>query len=92
MTDFIATCRGLRCGKRIVMVADAKGRPHPYDLPVKRCGDCGGRKEIIRTVTDLLGERTERVPCKRCKGAGRLLVSHFSTCVDADVFRGKAEA
>ena len=89
-TEFAAKCRGPRCGKRIVMRTDDKGRPHPYDVP-PRCPDCKGSGILQTTTADMFGSRTVSAKCRKCRGVGRLWVSHFKTCVDADVFRGKAE-
>ncbi len=89
MAEYKATCRGLRCGKRIVMRTDAVGKPHPYDPPAT-CEACGGTGSIAGG-SDLFGSAPAR-PGKKCHGTGQRWVSHFATCIDADVFRAKAEA
>lgn len=68
-------CRGTRCGKQIVWGRDPDGARIPLDLSAP-----------IYRVT---GVDTDGTPLiERVKN---VLVSHFSTCVDATQFSGGAK-
>jgi DnaJ-class molecular chaperone len=88
VSEFKATCRGPRCGKTITM-RDG----HPWDAPTK-CKHCQGKGTIDVIEQSFFddGPQAGTIPCSKCKGLGERQVSHFSTCVDAEMFRRKKEA
>lgn len=75
------TCRS--CKRRIYWRTEHKsGKANPYDAP-RPCTPCEGNG--YTDTPTLLGPRREA--CTTCDGKGRVQVSHFATCPQAQEHR-----
>ncbi len=87
MTDLvIRDCKQKACGAKIVFVMTSKGRQMPVDLNTCKCAACGHPYS-----THVPGFSASSGPCAVFRLAQvydmGLMVSHFSTCQNAQQFR-----
>jgi DnaJ-class molecular chaperone len=96
MGEFVTGCTGSTCDARIVFSDVPTGKRHPYDYPVPACDACDGRGffsvERVQSMFDGGGVKIEREDCVKCKGRGKLYVSHYVTCPNAGEFRHGKQA
>lgn len=84
--DRVGACRS--CGADVVFRTNpVTGKSPPWDHPPQRCADCRGIGFVI-----VQGQYNyQQVSCKPCKGEGRIWISHFATCPQANKWRGKSK-
>ena len=77
-------CSGPTCKAKVTWDS-LNGRPHPFDRV--KCSVCKGSGRLPVYQGSMFDEGNETMKCRRCKGEGKVMRSHFQSCPDAERFR-----
>ena len=84
MSQTRVRCTGATCNRMIIW-DDLNGRPHPFDEV--KCKPCNGKGSVPQLQATFDAPSAGNVACRRCRGMGTVLRSHFESCPDAAKFR-----